>query len=54
MPTLILNTPVKAGVKVNAVIESFGILKPDTMPLTEVAKYRKRASELVDQVGFDQ
>ena len=46
--------PVKAGVKVNAVIENFGILKPDTMPLTEVAKYRKRASELVDQVGFDQ
>jgi iron(III) transport system substrate-binding protein len=46
--------PVKPGVKVNAVIESFGTLKPDTMSLTEVAKYRKRASELVDQVGFDQ
>lgn len=46
--------PVKAGVKVNAVIESFGTLKPDTMPLTDVAKYRKRASELVDKVGFDQ
>lgn len=46
--------PVKAGVKVNPIIESFGKLKPDTLPLTEVAKYRKRASELVDQVGFDQ
>jgi iron(III) transport system substrate-binding protein len=46
--------PVKAGVKVNAIVESFGILKPDTLPLTEVAKYRKRASELVDKVGFDQ
>lgn len=46
--------PVKAGVKVNAIIESFGKLKPDTLPLTEIAKYRKQASQLVDQVGFDQ
>jgi len=46
--------PVKAGVKVNTIIKSFGTFKPDTLPLTDVAKYRKRASKLVDQVGFDQ
>jgi len=46
--------PVKVGVKVNTIIESFGTLKPDLLPLTEVAKYRKLASELVDKVGFDQ
>lgn len=46
--------PVKAGVKVNAIVESFGTLKPDTLSLAEVAKYHKRASELVEQVRFDQ
>jgi iron(III) transport system substrate-binding protein len=46
--------PVKAGVKVNAIVESFGTLKPDTLSLAEVAKYRKRASKLVEQVRFDQ
>jgi iron(III) transport system substrate-binding protein len=45
--------PVKAGVKLDAVIESFGPLKVDPLPLTEIAKYRKQASELVDKVGFD-
>jgi len=29
-------------------------LKPDTLPLADIAKHRKQASELVDQVGFDQ
>jgi len=45
--------PVKKGVKVNPVIESFGELVIDPLPLTEVAKNRKLASQLVDKVGFN-
>jgi len=45
--------PVKSGVKLDAVVESFGPLKVDPLPLTEIAKHRKQASELVDKVGFD-
>ncbi len=46
--------PVKPGATKEATIESFGPLTVDTTPLTEVAKYRKQASELVDRVRFDQ
>ena len=45
--------PVREGVAVNPLIASFGTLKPDPMKLSDVAKARKRASELVDEVGFD-
>jgi len=45
--------PVRAGVPTNAVVESFGELIVDPMPVAEVAKFRKQASELVDQVGFN-
>lgn len=45
--------PVKAGVELDPVVASFGELKVDPLPLTEIAKYRKQASELVDKVGFD-
>jgi iron(III) transport system substrate-binding protein len=45
--------PVRKGVKLDPVIASFGELKVDPLPLTEIAKYRKQASELVDKVGFD-
>ncbi|MEI2414630.1 Fe(3+) ABC transporter substrate-binding protein [Orrella sp. JC864] len=45
--------PVRSGVKLDAVVESFGPLKVDPLPLTEIAKHRKQASELVDKVGFD-
>ena len=41
------------GVKLDPVIASFGELKVDPLPLTEIAKHRKQASELVDKVGFD-
>ena len=34
--------------------QSIGELKVDPLPLTEIAKYRKQASALVDKVGFDQ
>lgn len=45
--------PVKAGVELDPVVESFGPLQVDPLPLTEVAANRKIASELVDRVGFD-
>ena len=45
--------PVKPGVPANVIIAEFGVLVPDTMPLTEIASHRKAASELVDKVGFD-
>lgn len=45
--------PIREGVKLDPVTESFGPLKADTLQLTEVAKHRKLASELVDKVGFD-
>ncbi|AWB33256.1 extracellular solute-binding protein [Orrella marina] len=45
--------PVKAGVPTNPTVESFGELVVDNLPLTEVAKYRKQASEMVDTVRFN-
>jgi iron(III) transport system substrate-binding protein len=45
--------PVVAEARVAETVKSFGVLRPDTLPLTEVAKNRKAASMLVDRVGFD-
>lgn len=45
--------PVKAGVKLDPIVASFGELKVDDLPLIEIAKHRKQASELVDKVGFN-
>lgn len=45
--------PVKAGVELDPVVASFGAMKIDPLPLTEIAKHRREASELVDRVGFD-
>jgi iron(III) transport system substrate-binding protein len=45
--------PIKKGVKLDPVVASFGELVVDPLPLTEIAKHRKQASELVDKVGFD-
>ena len=45
--------PVKTGVELDPVVASFGEMKVDALPLTEVARHRKQASELVDRVGFD-
>jgi iron(III) transport system substrate-binding protein len=46
--------PVKAGIKIHPTIASFGELKADNVQIAEIAKLRKKASELVDKVGFDQ
>jgi iron(III) transport system substrate-binding protein len=45
--------PVRGGVALDPVVASFGPIKVDRLPLTEVAKHRKQASVLVDRVGFD-
>lgn len=45
--------PVKAGVEISELVQSWGALKADSLALTTIAKHRKRASELVDIVGFD-
>ncbi|MCA7951113.1 Fe(3+) ABC transporter substrate-binding protein [Burkholderia seminalis] len=45
--------PVRANVKLDPVIASLGALKVDPLPLADIAKHRKQASQLVDKVGFD-
>jgi iron(III) transport system substrate-binding protein len=45
--------PVRPGVALDPTVEAFGTLKADDLPLAEIAKNRKAASELVDKVGFN-
>ena len=45
--------PVKDGVPWSKLVESWGTFKPDPIQLEEIASHRKKASELVDKVGFD-
>jgi iron(III) transport system substrate-binding protein len=45
--------PIRSGVAINKTIAGYGTLKPDPMPLSQVAANRKKASALVDKVGFD-
>jgi len=45
--------PVMPGVEVSEIVKSFGEIKPDSLPLADIAKYRKAASEMVDRVGLD-
>lgn len=46
--------PVREGVPVNPFIASFGVLNRDPLPVAEIAKFRKAASQLVDKVQFDE
>ena len=46
--------PVVEGVAVSPLVASWGELKGDSLPLAEVSKLRRQASELVDKVRFDQ
>jgi iron(III) transport system substrate-binding protein len=45
--------PVKDGVEPSDIVKSFGELNADTLPLAEIAKARRAASEMVDRVGLD-
>lgn len=46
--------PVKEGVPWSELVRSWGTFKPDPISLEEIAAHRKKASELVDKVGFDE
>ncbi len=45
--------PVKEGVPWSKLVQSWGSFKPDPISRNEIARLRKKASELVDKVGFD-
>ena len=45
--------PVKEGVEPSETVASFGELHADRLPLAEIAKHRRAASEMVDRVGLD-
>jgi iron(III) transport system substrate-binding protein len=45
--------PIRSGIKPNATISSYGELKPDPLPIIAIADNKKKASILVDKVGFD-
>ena len=45
--------PVSPKVAPSAIVQSWGPLKADALPLENIGKYRKRASELIDNVNFD-
>jgi iron(III) transport system substrate-binding protein len=46
--------PVVEGVPASPLVESWGKLNADPLPLAKIAELRKKASELVDRVQFDQ
>ncbi|UOF94047.1 MAG: extracellular solute-binding protein [Bordetella sp.] len=45
--------PIRSGIEIDPVISNLGPFKVDTLSLDEIARFRKKASELVDQIGFD-
>lgn len=45
--------PVAPGAEPSAIVKSFGTIKPDALPLVEIARNRKLASELVDKTGLN-
>jgi iron(III) transport system substrate-binding protein len=45
--------PVKPGVPWSPLVKSWGEFKADPISLNDIAALRKKASELVDKVGFD-
>jgi iron(III) transport system substrate-binding protein len=45
--------PIRAGIRINPIIASYGALKADPLPQSKIAQYKKAASTLVDKVGFN-
>ena len=45
--------PLLSEIKVNPTIAGYGTLKADALPLSEIARNKKAAANLVDKVGFD-
>ena len=54
LTTLNYEYPVRSGVAAVETEKLFGPIKADSLSLTDIARHRKMASELVDKVGFDQ
>ena len=50
---VVFEYPLKDGVAVSDRVKSWGDLKSDSISLSDIAKARKTASELVDKVAFD-
>lgn len=46
--------PVEPGLEPSDIVKAFGELNADTLPLAEIAKHRKAASEMVDRVDFNE
>ena len=46
--------PVSAGVDLSPLLKPYEGFKSDKIPLIDFIKYRKNASILIDQVGFDE
>jgi iron(III) transport system substrate-binding protein len=45
--------PVNPSVKPSEIVRAWGDFAPDSLPIAEIARYERRASELVDEAGFD-
>jgi iron(III) transport system substrate-binding protein len=45
--------PVNPSVKPSEIVQAWGDFTPDSLPIAEIASYERRASELVDEAGFD-
>lgn len=50
---MVFEYPLKPGLAYADLVKSWGTLKPDALPLTQVANYRKAASEMMDKVNYD-
>jgi iron(III) transport system substrate-binding protein len=48
-----LEYPVVPGAQPSDVVKMFGVFRSDAVPLSDVVKYRERASELIDKIGFN-
>lgn len=45
--------PIAKSAKITPIIDALGELKVDPLPVADIVRNRKQASELVDKVGFD-
>jgi len=46
--------PVNPAVAPSGLVQSWGSFKSDTLPLSDIAKLRKRAAQLIDEIAFDE
>ena len=50
---IVYEYPVSPKAQTSELVRSFGDLKPDTLALADIAANRKRASEIIDEIGFN-